>query len=111
MSSVRLRIVFGPGVFLGPGKADLLEAIRSAGSISAAARSMQMSYKRGWQLVDELNRMFTDPLVDCAKGGTHGGGARLTATGEQVLDLYRVAEGAAASAGAKAINALSRRLA
>jgi len=107
---VRLRLVFAPEVSFGPGKADLLQSIRERGSISAAGRSMQMSYKRAWQLVDELNRMFSEPLVDCARGGARGGGARLTEAGEQVLMLYRTAEDAAAVAGAAAIGALRERL-
>ena len=87
--AVRLRVVIAPGVSLGPGKADLLEAIRDTGSISAAGRNMRMSYKRAWQLVDELNGLFDAPLVEAAKGGPGGGGAVLTKHGEDVLVRYR----------------------
>jgi molybdate transport system regulatory protein len=87
--ALRLRLMLGNGRALGPGKADLLEAIASTGSIAAAGRSMRMSYKRAWQLVAELNLSFVEPLVQASKGGGRGGGARLTATGINVLAAYR----------------------
>lgn len=86
---VRLRLRLAPGIDLGPGKADLLEGIRDTGSISAAGRRMRMSYKRAWQLVDELNNLFDMPLVAASKGGSGGGGAALTKRGEDVLARYR----------------------
>jgi molybdate transport system regulatory protein len=86
---VRLRLRIAPGVDLGPGKADLLEGIRETGSISAAGRRMRMSYKRAWQLVEELNHLFDTPLVEASKGGSGGGGAALTRRGEDVLARYR----------------------
>ena len=86
---VRLRIRLEAGVDFGPGKADLLEGIRDTGSISAAGRRMRMSYKRAWQLVDELNRLFDAPLVEAVKGGPGGGGAGLTKLGANVLARYR----------------------
>jgi molybdate transport system regulatory protein len=86
---VRLRLQIAPGIALGPGKADLLQGIRDTGSISAAGRRMRMSYKRAWQLVDELNRLFDTPLVAASKGGSGGGGAALTKAGEDVLMRYR----------------------
>ncbi|QYZ72023.1 LysR family transcriptional regulator [Neotabrizicola shimadae] len=85
---------------LGPGKAELLERIGETGSISAAGRQMEMSYKRAWMLVEEMNAAFAEPLVASVRGGSGGGGARLTEAGAEVLRLYRevvqVAEGAAA---------------
>jgi molybdate transport system regulatory protein len=86
---VRLRLRLASGIELGPGKADLLEGILETGSISAAGRRMRMSYKRAWQLVDELNRLFDAPLVEAAKGGAGGGGAAVTKRGEDVLLRYR----------------------
>lgn len=103
---LRLRLVFGSGVMLGPGKAELLERIRATGSISAAGRQMQMSYKRAWMLVETLNAMFRDPLVASSRGGPKGGGAVLTAAGEAVLALYRGLEQTAAQSGASQISAL-----
>jgi molybdate transport system regulatory protein len=76
-------------VAIGPGKADLLDAIATTGSISAAARAMRMSYRRAWLLVRTMNTCFAKPLVEAAKGGAEGGGARLTATGRRVLSRYR----------------------
>jgi molybdate transport system regulatory protein len=86
---VRLRLRLAPGIDLGPGKADLLEGIHETGSISAAGRRMRMSYKRAWQLVDELNGLFDAPLVAASTGGSGGGGASLTKRGRDVLVRYR----------------------
>ncbi|HEX6143532.1 MAG TPA: LysR family transcriptional regulator [Geminicoccaceae bacterium] len=85
----RLRIVLEPDVAIGPGKADVLEGIRETGSIAAAGRAMDMSYKRAWHLVETMNRCFKRPLVEASKGGRAGGGARLTALGCEVLARYR----------------------
>jgi molybdate transport system regulatory protein len=90
-----LRLMRGEEIAFGPGKADLLEAIARAGSISAAGKSMDMSYRRAWQLVDVMNRCFKSPLVETAKGGSHGGGARLTPLGGEVLAHYRAMDAAA----------------
>ena len=86
---LNLRLFHGDEIAMGPGKADLLEAIEHTGSISAAGRSMEMSYRRAWLLVDEMNRCFKSPLVETAKGGSHGGGAHLTPFGQEVLARYR----------------------
>jgi molybdate transport system regulatory protein len=76
----------------GPGKADLLERIAVEGSISKAAKSMEMSYSRAWQLVDAMNQSFRKPLVESTAGGRKGGGATLTAMGKDVLALFRKME-------------------
>src|SRR5690606_14897979 len=77
---------------LGPGKADLLEAILNHGSISAAGRAMGMSYKRAWDLVNTMNTSFAKPLVATAKGGARGGGAEVTPFGQTILSAYRDVE-------------------
>jgi molybdate transport system regulatory protein len=107
---LRIRIVFGDEAMLGPGKAQLLERIRETGSIAAAGRSMAMSYKRAWSLVEEMNAAFREPLVESARGGAQGGGARLTEAGERVLDSYREIEAAAAEAGAARIGEIRAML-
>lgn len=84
-----LRLHFNQGLTFGRGKAELLEGIAREGSISAAGRKMGMSYRRAWNLVEEMNAAFTQPLVTSARGGPGGGGAELTATGRTVLDSYR----------------------
>lgn len=86
---------------IGPGKAELLERIDSAGSIAAAGRAMGMSYKRAWMLIETLNAMFREPLVESTRGGPGGGGAVVTEAGRQVLALYRGFEAEAARAGAR----------
>jgi molybdate transport system regulatory protein len=108
--SLRIRIVFGDDAMLGPGKADLLEHIRATGSIAAAGRSMSMSYKRAWMLVEEMNAAFRDPLVASSRGGAKGGGAYLTKTGEAVLNHYRALEQAVAEAGETQVAALQAML-
>jgi len=105
-----LRIDFGAGAMLGPGKADLLEGIRQTGSIAAAGRRMAMSYKRAWMLVEEMNRAFREPVVESTRGGSRGGGARLTAAGEAVLANYRKLEDILAEAGAARIGVLRSML-
>jgi molybdate transport system regulatory protein len=89
MARLKLTIVLNSGARFGPGKAALLESIRDSGSISAAARGMGMSYKRAWLLLDSINRAFKTPAVTAATGGHHGGGARLTDFGRDLLDRYR----------------------
>ncbi|WP_437560138.1 winged helix-turn-helix domain-containing protein [Acidithiobacillus sulfuriphilus] len=88
----RLRVLLGQAIAIGPGKADLLRYIRAHGSISAAARAMSMSYRRAWLLVDTMNHCFVGPLVSTATGGSHGGGAQLTALGEDILTRYEAME-------------------
>ena len=83
---------------MGPGKADLLDAIGREGSISGGARALGMSYRRAWLLVDEMNRCFEGKLVETLAGGGRERGARLTATGREVLDAYRGVEADAARA-------------
>lgn len=87
-----LRLDFDDGRRLGHGKIALLEAIRRTGSIAAAGREFGMAYRRAWLLTDELNRMFAAPLIETRGGGRNGGGAVLTALGEEVVTLYRAAE-------------------
>lgn len=116
LTRATLRLYFGALVF-GPGKADLLAAIAAEGSISAAGRAMGMSYKRAWSLVEEMNSAFTEPLVESARGGAHGGGASLTEAGAAVLADYRrltarlMAEGAAevAAIGARVRHEIAGR--
>jgi molybdate transport system regulatory protein len=94
----RIRILLGSSIAIGPGKAALLQAIGDTGSIAAAGRRMGMSYRRAWVLTKTMNACFREPLIEAAKGGIGGGGARLTATGERVLALYRAMEDRAATA-------------
>jgi len=88
----RIRIVKGETIALGPGKVDLLEAVERAGSISQAARLMNLSYRRAWDMVHMMNRNFKSPLVSGAAGGKGGGGAQLTEEGKSAVCLYRKME-------------------
>ncbi len=87
--TLNIKIRQGKTILMGPGKAELLLAIQACGSISAAAKQMNMSYKRAWQLVDVMNTSFKTSLVSSVTGGQHGGGAQLTAFGEMVLAHYQ----------------------
>jgi molybdate transport system regulatory protein len=90
--NLRLRLCVGDEIAMGPGKADLLEAIRDTGSIAAAGRQMGMSYRRAWLLVDTMNRCFREPLVTTERGGARRGGATLTSLGAEALARYRTLE-------------------
>lgn len=87
-----LKIAFPPEERLGCGKIELLEHIRETGSISAAGRRMDMSYRRAWLLVDAINTMFTKPAVASQRGGKQGGGAQLTEFGEELIHQFRAME-------------------
>lgn len=88
-SHVRLRLLLDEDIAFGPGKAGLLEAIQRAGSISAAAKTLDMSYRRAWMLVETMNSCFESPLVKSAKGGSGGGGAEVTPEGLALLQAFR----------------------
>ena len=108
---LRFRVVLKPGVALGPGKADLLQAIDETASLTAAAARFGMSYKRSWTLVQEMNAAFAKPLVETEKGGSGGGGgAKLTRLGKRILKRYRQMEADAGKAVAAGISDLRRHL-
>jgi molybdate transport system regulatory protein len=91
-ASLSLRIDFDESGRLGPGKVRLLEHIGATGSISAAGRAMNMSYRRAWLLVDSLNQIFREPVVVTQAGGRSGGGAELTPFGRALVERYRTME-------------------
>jgi molybdate transport system regulatory protein len=103
---VSLKIAFDHDARLGPGKMDLLEAVARTGSISAAGRDLGMSYRRAWLLLDSVNTMFGQPAIETSAGGSHGGGAKLTAFGESLLKAYRNVEAETARLAAKAFEGL-----
>jgi molybdate transport system regulatory protein len=107
---LKLRLLRDDDIAMGPGKADLLDAIGQTGSISAAARSMHMSYRRAWLLVDVMNRSFREPLVRSVAGGPQGGGACVTDAGLEVLKLFRAMEEAAAGVTKPHMKALAKLL-
>ena len=87
-----IRLDFANGGRIGPGKIALLEAIRTKGSITAAARHLGMAYRTAWLLVEQINEAMREPAVTTATGGQHGGGTVLTPTGERVIELYHTIE-------------------
>lgn len=109
---LKAQIFCGDEPAIGPGKADLLDAIDREGSISAAGRAMGLSYRRAWLLVDSMNRCWAEKLVETTAGGGAAKGARLTACGRAVLDGYRALErelaGTAAQGRLDALTALLR---
>jgi molybdate transport system regulatory protein len=108
MADIRLtvRVDFGSDRALGPGKIRLLEAIQRTGSISQAGRSLDMSYRRAWLLVDDLNRCFREPVVTKKSGGSQGGGAALTAFGRDLIEKYRAIETRATAAAKRQLRDL-----
>lgn len=104
------RIYCGDEIALGPGKIELLQSISETGSISEAARKMDMSYNRAWLLVRTMNRCFKEPLVIASRGGETRGGAELTRAGKQLLDLYRQLESKVASATRQPLNRIFSHL-
>jgi len=101
-----IRIDLAGGARIGPGKIALLEEIARSGSISAAGRAMKMSYRRAWELVEDLNRNLGEPVVETAAGGSGGGGTRLTPGGERLVQQYRAMERAAAATAQDYLDAL-----
>ena len=110
LPSLSVRIDLDPEGRIGPGKIALLENIDKHGSISAAGRAMDMSYKRAWDLVDEINRICRQAAVERQTGGKYGGGAVLTAFGISLVTRYRKIERDATSASRKELQALRREI-
>src|SRR4030095_13903968 len=106
LPSLSVRIDLDAEDRIGPGKIRLLENIHTCGSISAAGRAMDMSYKRAWDLVDEINRICRQAAVERQTGGKNGGGAVLTSFGTSLIARYRKIERDAASAARKELVAL-----
>lgn len=102
----RYRVFRGGEIVLGPGKAELLELIAQTGSLSEAARRMEMSYNRAWLHLKVMNERFASPLVHTSRGGSAKGGAELTPLGREVLTLYRRLESEAEQATASTQQAL-----
>ncbi len=100
--TLRTRI-YHEGGAIGPGKIALLEAIARTGSISGAGRSLDMSYRRAWFLIETMNAVFRHPVVATSVGGKDGGGAALTPFGEEVVARFRALEASAADATADAL--------
>jgi len=107
MAYLKLILVLDSGARVGSGKAALLAS--STGSISAAARSMGMDYKRAWLLVESLNRAFVSPVVERTIGGAGGGGARLTPFGQDLLSRYCKLQEAAAKLAAVDLKLLEQQ--
>jgi molybdate transport system regulatory protein len=103
-----IRIDLASGAQIGPGKIAVLEEIARAGSISAAGRALGMSYRRTWELVEDLNRSLGTPVVETAAGGSGGGGAVLTKAGRSVVNSYRAIQMDTALAARKHLLALNR---
>ena len=108
--SLIVRIDLGPHGRIGPGKALLLERIAETGSISGAARSMNMSYRQAWDLVDQLNTAFAEPVVASQTGGRSGGGASLTPFGLHLVATVRKITALAGEAASRDVELLRAKL-
>ena len=107
---LRVRISHHGQTALGPGKIELLQAIAQYGSISAAAKSMKMSYRRAWELVDVMNRCFDSPLVISTTGGQHGGGAQVSELGRALMAAYEQILHKTAQAAATELDLIKQHL-
>ena len=110
MARLTIRIDFETGASLGPGKIGLLEAIGKTGSIRNAAEAVGMSFRQGWLLLKAIEEMFGQPVITTQRGGTRGGGSRLTELGRLVVVSYRQLERASTAAAQKELAALEKRL-
>ena len=106
--TLRLRLVAGENILLGPGKIELLGHIAETGSISEAAKRMNMSYNRAWLHVKVMNEAFLEPLVSSSRGGSSGGGATLTTLGHEVVSLFQKMQKEAELAAEKSHRQLSQ---
>jgi molybdate transport system regulatory protein len=106
---LKLQIICGEEIAMGPGKADLLDAIAEHRSISAAGRAMGMSYRRTWLLVDAMNRCWQGPLVATTPGNQKAG-AHLTPLGERILGHYRKLQSDAELASSAGLAAIAGQL-
>jgi molybdate transport system regulatory protein len=107
-TQVSIRIDLERGGRIGPGKIALLEAISKSGSITSAARSMNMSYRRAWLLVDEINELLSEPAVTTEIGGAGGGRATLTPVGRKMVQHYHSIEKGTRAAARWEFRALRR---
>ena len=103
-----LRVDLGPGQSVGPGKIRLLEAVAESGSISSAGRDLGMSYRRAWMLIEQMNQSFRRKVVSTQLGGSHGGGAKLTPFGAELVKRYRTIEEKASAAAKTQIDFLAK---
>lgn len=108
---LKIQLLCGDEIAMGPGKADLLDAIHEHGSISAAGRALGISYRRTWLLVDAMNRCWNDRLVETVAGGGKKRGANVTDTGRKILRAYREIQASALqSVDGEAYRELSSKL-
>lgn len=110
MAQLRVTLYVGSGRHkIGPGKIRLLEQIRDQGSISRAARAMKMAYRHAWEMVDDLNACFDEPVLTTSAGGRAGGGAALTEWGHELISRFHALEAAAMEATRSELRSLARR--
>jgi molybdate transport system regulatory protein len=108
--TIRLRVDFNMQCAVGPGKIRLLECIAQTGSLSQAAREMEMSYRRAWLLLDSMNASFDMPVVSTQTGGKAGGGAALTAFGKSIITAYRDLELSVSALATKQMAAVTKHV-
>ncbi|MFL1011460.1 winged helix-turn-helix domain-containing protein [Flavisericum labens] len=84
----RIWIEANGHVLLGEGRVQLLKAIEETGSLSKAAKSLNLSYKKAWQLLDSVNKSAKEPVTINSIGGKGGGGAELTEYGQSLITAF-----------------------
>jgi molybdate transport system regulatory protein len=106
---IRFTIEFARHSHVGSAEIDLLEAIHKTGSLSQAARDLEISYKHAWLLVDSLKCAFESPMTVARRGGNGGGGVYLTGLGKSLVDSYRALEREFAQLAANALQGVVPR--
>ncbi len=84
----RIWIEADGNILLGEGRVSLLKAIEDTGSLTQAAKSLSMSYKKAWSLIDAVNSRAEKPVTTSSIGGKGGGGARLTDYGKTLVNTF-----------------------
>ena len=106
---LRVRVEVGAGA-IGPGKIELMQRLDAEGSISRAAQTMGLSYRRAWYLIDTLNAALGQPVAETKVGGEGGGGASLTPFGRELVERYKAALAAVDKAGAPLVQWLAENV-
>ena len=107
---IRFRLDFDGFCSIGRGKVQLLEGIERSGSLSQAARDMDMSYRRAWLLLDSMNNSFDTPVAGTSAGGKNGGGAVLTEFGKELIAMYRQLEAEMTAVARQRVRAIEKHV-
>ena len=75
-------------LIFGEGRYKLLKAVDRTGSITKAAESLDMSYKRAWSYISVIEKRLNIKFIEKQRGGVGGGKSFLTEEGKLFLKKY-----------------------